>query len=429
MAPNPFLGLVFHWIGGLAAASFYLPFKAVRRWSWETYWLVGGLFSWIIAPLLMASLLTPGAFHVLRQSPSSALGWTFCFGALWGIGGLTFGLSVRYLGLALGYALALGLCALFGSIVPPIFSGDINGMLVERSGQTMLLGMAVCVIGIAISGWAGMSKEKDIVREKATHNLQTGGALDFKFLKGLLVAMLAGVMSACMAFALQAAAPINELALAQGIFQAATEDGLALQAPSTEHAGGINLQQLPENQRKQFDEFHQPALRQMAFDVLAAHHELDSFVQKYSVWQGLPALIVIMLGGFSTNAIWCLFLNLKHGSQGEYFGRTTTAIPRLCNYLFCALAGTTWYFQFFFYSMGKTQLGRKYDFSSWTLHMASIIIFSMLWGIALKEWKGTSRKTHLLIALGLAVLIGSTLIVGYGNYLKYLKVQAADLSN
>ena len=102
-----------------------------------------------------------------------------------------------------------------------------------------------------------------------------------------------------------------------------------------------------------------------------------------------------------------------------------SAIPLVGNYLCCALAGTTWYLQFFFYTMGRTQLGRKYDFSSWTLHMASIIIFSMLWGIALKEWKGTSRKTHWLIAVGLAVLIGSTVIVGYGNYLKSLNVPAA----
>jgi L-rhamnose-H+ transport protein len=417
MAVNPLLGLIFHWIGGLAAASFYLPFKAVRSWSWETYWLVGGVFSWIIAPLVMARLLTPGAFSAIRQSPTSALWWTFCFGALWGIGGLTFGLSVRYLGLALGYAIALGLCALFGSIVPPIFSGDIKNMFLEPSGQVTLLGMAVCVMGIAVSGMAGMSKENDIQREIAAQDVQIGDALDFNFVKGLLVATLAGVMSACMAFALQAAAPINELALAQGILRAATEDGLELRASAAELAGDINLQQLSEPQRKQFEDFHQPALRRAAFDVLQANRDLDKYAQKYAVWQGLPALILIMFGGFATSALWCLFLNLKNGSLGEYLGRAGTAIHVVGNYLLCALAGTTWYFQFFFYSMGKTQMG-KYDFSSWTLHMASIIIFSTLWGIALKEWKGTSRKTHFLIALGLVTLIGSTMIVGYGNYLK-----------
>ena len=210
MAANPLWGLIFHWVGGLAAASFYLPFKAVRSWSWETYWLVGGVFSWILAPLAMASLLTPGAFDAIGRSPTSALWWTFCFVVLWGIGGLTFGLSVRYLGLALGYAMALGLCALFGSIVPPIVSGDIKNMFVERSGLVTLLGMAVCVLGIAVSGLAGMAKERDIDREQAAHDVQTGGALEFSFLKGLLVAMLAGVMSACMAFALQVAAPVNE---------------------------------------------------------------------------------------------------------------------------------------------------------------------------------------------------------------------------
>jgi hypothetical protein len=72
----------------------------------------------------------------------------------------------------------------------------------------------------------------------------------------------------------------------------------------------------------------------------------------------------------------------------------------VANYVFASLAGVIWYFQFFFYSMGQTKMG-KYDFSSWTLHMASIIIFATLWGLALKEWKGTSRRTKLLVATGL----------------------------
>jgi L-rhamnose-H+ transport protein len=418
MTPNPMLGLLFHWIGGLAAASFYLPYKAVRRWSWETYWLVGGMFSWIIAPHLMAWLLTPGAFTAISQSPPSALGWTFLFGALWGIGGLTFGLSVRYLGLALGYAMALGLCALFGSIVPPIVSGDIKNMFVERSGQVTLLGMAVCVIGIAISGMAGMSKEKDIDREKQERDIQTGGALEFRFLKGLTVAIFAGVMSACMAIALNdMASPIKEMTLRQGILRAAAEDNFTFPIQSENQIDDVDLKLLPEAQRSKLNDFHEPALRHVAFDVLAANGNLDSYVQKYSLWQGLPALIVVLLGGFATNAVWCLFLNLKNRSAGEYFRAAGSGTSIVSNYLLCALAGTTWYLQFFFYSMGQTKMGEEYKFSSWTLHMASIIIFSMLWGIALKEWKGTSGRTHLLIALGLALLIGSTLIIGYGSYL------------
>jgi L-rhamnose-H+ transport protein len=112
-------------------------------------------------------------------------------------------------------------------------------------------------------------------------------------------------------------------------------------------------------------------------------------------------------------------LNFRNRTGREYLAASDAAgaaVPRLANLLFCALAGVTWYFQFFFYTMGETQMGR-FSFSSWTLHMASIIIFSTLWGVALKEWRGTSRRTHGLIGVGVAVLIISTLVVGYGNYL------------
>ena len=88
----------------------------------------------------------------------------------------------------------------------------------------------------------------------------------------------------------------------------------------------------------------------------------------------------------------------------------------LGNYLLCALAGTTWYFQFFFYTMGETQMG-KYGFSSWTLHMASIIIFSTLWGLGFKEWRGAGVSAMRFLTLALLLLVGSTVIVGYGNFL------------
>jgi L-rhamnose-H+ transport protein len=132
-----------------------------------------------------------------------------------------------------------------------------------------------------------------------------------------------------------------------------------------------------------------------------------------NIFQNLPVLIVVLAGGFTSNFIWCVMLNIKNKSGGDYLNAST---PLISNYVFSAIAGTTWYLQFFFYSMGQTKMG-KYEFSSWTLHMASIIIFSTLWGIALREWKGTSTRTHILIAIGLAVLIGSTVVVGYGNYL------------
>lgn len=389
MTSDPMAGLVFHWIGGLAAASFYLPFKGVKRWSWETYWLVGGFFSWIVAPIALALLLVPDLFSVLRESPVSSMVWAYVFGTLWGVGGLTFGLSVRYLGIALGYAIVLGMCSAFGTLVPPAFHGTLGAMFHDRSGQATLFGIVVCLVGIALSGLAGTSKEKDLA---AAGRQPNAGATEFNFVKGLLVALFAGLLSAAMAFALDAATPVNDVAARH----------------------------------------------------LTAHG-------RSPIWQGLPALVVVLLGGFTTNFVWCVILNIKNRTGHQYAAfrtrdvaevsaaeavatfdldataersqtslpseATNTTVPLLRNYLFAAAAGVTWYFQFFFYTMGSTKMG-DYGFSSWTLHMASIIIFSTLWGVALKEWKGTSARTKTLVGLGLFVLVSSTVIVGYGNYLK-----------
>lgn len=353
---NPFLGVIFHWLGGAAAASFYIPFRRVKNWSWETYWLVGGGFSWILAPWTLALLLVPEVWSALTAAPAKSLCWAYFWGVMWGIGGLTFGLSVRYLGIALGYAIALGFCAAFGTLMPPIFSGEIGNIAASTDGRWILSGIAVCLGGIALSGLAGISKERELSAEQKKNT-----SVDFNFLKGLLVATFAGVMSSCFAYGLAAGKPLAEISKANLLA-----------------SGGSDL------------------------------------------WQNLPVLIVVLLGGFTTNFIWCVILNVKNSSAGEYLNAGKSAIaaaPLLRNYLYSALAGVTWYLQFFFYSMGSTKMG-MYDFSSWTLHMASIIIFSTLWGVALKEWKGTSRRTHILIGLGLIVLIGSTMIVGYGNYLK-----------
>jgi L-rhamnose-H+ transport protein len=387
MVPNPALGVFFHWLGGLASGSFYVPYRGVKRWSWETYWLVGGFFSWIIAPWFLAGLLTKDLLAVLREAPNSSLFWACIFGLLWGVGGLTFGLTMRYLGLSLGMAMVLGLCAAFGTLMPPIFAGDFMTQVAgTKSGRVILLGILVCLVGIAAAGLAGISKERNMPAEQKQTVIK-----EFDLKKGIGVAMLSGVMSACFAYGLAAGNPIKAITLQHGT----------------------------------------PVL-----------------------WQGLPVLIVVLIGGFTTNFIWCLRLNRRNHTGHEYFssqpGHSSdrspvleTAVdapsremvehapsrvavlereseieraPMLRNYLLCALAGTTWYFQFFFYTMGETQMGR-YKFSSWTLHMASIIIFSSLWGIGLKEWKGAGRQAGSLLALALLLLVGSTVIVGYGNYL------------
>lgn len=357
MGANPILGVFLHWLGGLASGSFYVPFRKVKLWAWETYWLVGGFFSWIIVPWILGFVMTRELFSVLHEAPSSSLFWTYAFGVLWGLGGLTFGLTMRYLGMSLGMAVALGYTAAFGTLMPPIFRGEFGSMVLgTHSGRIILTGVGICMLGIVFAGAAGMSKEKEM-----SDDAKKAAIKEFNLRRGLLVATFSGVMSACFAYGLAAGDPIKELTVRHGT------------AP---------------------------------------------------LWQGLPVLVVLLLGGFTTNFIWCAILNVRNRTGYQYFsaevrdesGATPRRAPMLTNYFFSALAGTTWYLQFFFYTMGETQMGR-YKFSSWTLHMASIMIFSTLWGIALKEWKGTGTRTKCLVALSLAVLILSTIVVGYGNYL------------
>jgi len=386
---NPILGVLFHWLGGLASGSFYVPYRQVRKWSWETYWLVGGFFSWIICPWLFASLMTNDLVGVLSRQSAGTLFWTYLFGAMWGVGGLTFGLTMRYLGMSLGMGVALGYCAAFGTLLPPILKSFISSIPVPETisqiagtlpGQITLAGVAVCLLGIAIAALAGLTKEKEMPEAEKKKSVA-----EFNFKKGILVATFSGIMSACFSFALTAGKPIGY---------------------ASELAGTT------------------------------------------VIWSGLPKLVVVLLGGFTTNFIWCTLLNLKnrtgyqylaaevkpehahHGGEGggEHGGSADTftvpsvadlRIPMLRNYFFSALAGVTWYFQFFFYTMGETQMG-KFGFASWTLHMASIIIFSTMWGWIFHEWKGSSSKAHRLITSGIAALILSTIIIGFGTYLKGL---------
>ncbi|ACT60434.1 L-rhamnose/proton symporter RhaT [Hirschia baltica] len=366
MSENPILGVFFHWLGGLSSASFYVPYKKVRVWSWEIFWLTGGIFSWIVAPWMFALLGTKDVIGVLTNSPTSALQWCFFFGTLWGLGGLTFGLTMRYLGVSLGMAVALGLTTAFGTLVPPIFAGEFAQTLLSNAGGLFILGgIVLTLIGIAVVALAGHSKEKETAQ-----TVQPKTADEFNFKKGILVAIFSGIMSSCFAYGLAAGQPIRDLSLAAGT--------------------GV-------------------------------------------LWQGLPVLCVILAGGFATNFIWCSILIYKNKSAKQWFGHATNAdilpdastdssagaktassSPLVLNYALCALAGTLWYLQFFFYTMGESQMGR-FGFSSWTLHMASIIIFSTLWGFSLGEWKTSSIKTKRLVWLGIATLVGSTAIIGYGN--------------
>ncbi|MDB5193446.1 MAG: rhamnose/proton symporter RhaT [Segetibacter sp.] len=359
------LGVIFHFIGGFASGSFYIPYKKVKGWHWESYWIVGGIFSWLIVPPLAAYLTIPNFGHIISQQPAEVLGATYTFGLLWGIGGLTYGLGVRYLGVSLGSSIILGLCMVFGSILPSIYydfapqegKDTFTTFISTTWGLTVLAGLAICVIGIIICGKAGTMKEREISGAGTDpHGMEV--KTEYKFGLGIFVAIVSGILSACFNFGLEAGKPMADIA--NSIWKTAN-----------------------------------PA-------------EQGNFLYQNNV-----TYVIVLWGGLTTNFIWCMILNARNKTFGDY---TKANTPLLKNYIFSAIAGTTWFLQFFFYGMGESKMGN--GASSWILHMAFIILIANMWGIVLKEWKGVSKKTFRTVIVGIATIILSVLVVGYGNSIK-----------
>lgn len=371
---GPFLGVFFHWLGGFASGSFYVPFRFVKKWSWEVMWLVNGVFSWIVVPWLMALILTNNLFGVFSQAFASdpkIFGYAFLFGLMWGMGGLTFGLTMRYLGMSLGMAVALGYCTAFGFLMPPLLKYErghfmegtfVTEMLGTDAGIVILFGVGICMLGIILAAFAGGSKEREMSEDAKKATIK-----EFSFVKGLLVATFSGIMSAGMAYGMDASQAIADF---------------SLEAGTPEHFSQI------------------------------------------------PRLCIILAGGFTSNFIWCMYLIIKNKTGYQFTAKeikpehadaeaklkNDLKIPLLGNFIFAAIAGTTWYFQFFFYSVGETKMG-DFVFSSWPLHMASIMIFSSVWGLCLGEWKGSSKYTKTILFATLATLIFSTVVIGYGTHM------------
>ena len=347
------LGIIFHFIGGFASGSFYMPYKKVKKWHWENYWIVGGLFSWLIVPPIAAWLTLPGFSYIISNASSSTILYTLIFGILWGFGGLTYGLGVRFLGMSLGNSVVLGFCSAFGALVPSIYynffpsSGKttFKDLISSSWGLIVLAGVLVCLVGIFICGKAGMMKEKELTPEKKKQSVA-----EFNLVKGLTVAIFSGIMSACFNFGIEAGKPMAAAAVASGM---------------------------------------------------------------NPLYQNNVTYVVLLWGGLSTNFIFSMILNIRNKTFGDYINKKT---PLLRNYLFSALAGTTWFLQFFFYGMGENKLGN--GASSWILHMAFIILVANAWGIALREWEGVSKKTKTTVTLGILTILFSVLLVGYGNFLK-----------
>ncbi len=335
---NTIIGLVIIAIGSLGQSSSYVPINKVKNWSWECFWLIQGIFAWLVFPFVGALLAMPDGlslFDVYLQE-SMAVYKSIGYGILWGIGGLTFGLSMRYLGIALGQSLALGTCSAFGTLIPALLKGQ---YLFRGEGLVLLIGVSIAIAGIAVIGYAGALKSSNI-----SEDAKKKAVKDFALKKGLLIAILAGVMSACFNLGLEAGAPIKARILSLG-----TESLLALN----------------------------------------------------------PIILLVTIGGFVTNACYCLFQNYKNKSFKDY--TTITASNWINNLLFCALAGLLWYSQFFGLGVGQSffEPGSVMMAFSWSILMSLNVLFSNIWGIILKEWQGVKKKTIVILVTGLAILIFS----------------------
>ena len=336
------IGLLIIAVGAFCQSSCYVPINKIKQWSWESYWLTQGVFAWIVFPLLGAMLAVPeghSLMELLGASSSFNIWMTVLFGALWGVGGLTFGLSMRYLGVALGQSIALGTCAGLGTVMGPVL---LNIFFPEEDALSRLtfavvLGVMVTLLGIAIIGVAGSMKSQSLSEEE-----KKAAVKDFNFPKGLMIALLAGFMSGCFNVGLEFGKDIN--------FGSLTPD----------------------------------------------------------MYKTLPATLLVTLGGFATNAVYCFFQNYKNNTWGDYRKGSVW----LNNLLFSALAGVLWYSQFFGLSLGKGFLTSSETLTtlSFCILMALNVVFSNVWGIILNEWKGCTRKTILVLVLGIILLIVSSFL-------------------
>ena len=330
------IGLLIIAIGSFGQSSSYVPINRVREWSWENFWMVQGIFAWLVFPLLGAMIAVPEGSSLFALLGEGGALKAIVYGALWGVGGLTFGLSMRYLGVALGQSISLGTCSAFGTLLPALFAGT---DLLHGEGLVLLVGVCITLAGIAVIGYAGSLRSRNMTEEEKRAAIR-----DFALTKGLAVALLAGVMSACFALGLDAGAPIKAAAAAQGV------------------------------------------------DPLFA---------------GLPVILLVTIGGFVTNAAYCLYQNFRNHTAGEYLRVSGPTLVN--NLLFCALAGVLWYSQFFGLEMGKSFLDGSPILMafSWSILMSLNVIFSNLWGILLKEWKGCNTRTLATLAAGLVLLLFS----------------------
>lgn len=344
---NPLLGITFHAIGGVSASTCYLPFEKVKKWSWNSYWLVQSAFAWLILPILIGYFTVPNLWQVLSESPTLLMFKIFILGAVYGFGSMAFGYSIKHIGFSLTYTISIGLSAVLGTLVPLLIHGTTIEQFSKPGGAIVLIGMLLSLTGVTLCGLAGYKKEKDL---KAAKKLESSG---FNVKKGLALATFAGILSAVFGISLELGAPIAKIAGEYG----------------------------------------------------AGHFE------------GNANLILSTTGTFLTNFIWFTVISFRQKTIKELIPfKTLNVGVWVRNLLLSILSGSLWYFQFFFYGLGHVRMG-DFKFTSWAIHMAMLIFFSYLVGALLKEWKNVSRKTYIILLVGLLIMVFSFVTITYGSML------------
>lgn len=343
---NPILGVVLHAGGALSSSLCYAPQKKVSGWSWQTYFLTQAAFCWLILPIVGAAATIPDLRTVLLEAPRDAMLISFVLGMAFGIGGTAFNISIRYVGFSLTYAIAVGLSSVLGTLMPPLFKGTLVQIFSKVGSGWVMSGILIGIMGIAMCGLAGRLKE--------LHLQSSNEKTEFSMFKGLMLSLVAGVLSAVYGFALDAGEPIANVALRHG-------------------AG---------------------------------------------VWSGNVVYIFANTGAFASTMIYCMYLHFKHRTLGELIelpaGPEKSNLP--LNFTMAVLTGVLWYGQFFLYNLAHVRMG-EYKFSSWAIHMIMLVLFSNLFAILLREWSGCKRSTKSMIGFALALLIAAIISLTYGNYI------------
>jgi L-rhamnose-H+ transport protein len=365
--PPLFASILFHAIGALSAAVCYVPQKKTRGWSWQSFWITQAAFCWFLLPILGAFLTVPNYLSVVREVDSAVLLRTFLLGAAYGIGGTAFGVAIRYVGFSITYAMAIGVSMVFGTA----YSIAKGNSTVAEAGEHfqkffatpgsfwVVGGMGIGLIGIVFCGMAGRWKEGDHAQPAARLDGQGKAVI------GILLCLLAGLLSAVYNMSLEEGAPLAKAAIAK----AAGHTVLGIDAAT--------------------------------FSSNAIYPFSNS-------------------GAFLTTAIYCLFLHRKHKTIGEIVnlpeGGEKASLSM--NWVMAILTGCLWYGQFFFYGFGHYYISKISGFEQtcWAIHMILLILLGTLVGIIFKEWKNCRPRTYTALGLALALLIAGKLSLDYGNY-------------